>query len=71
MNDKQFNLPSNVSKTFTSGESADGEFSEFSMLWEGVIQPTRIESYEENGKPTQLVIKAQKPIQGNVLIIKK
>jgi hypothetical protein len=60
----------NIPKAFTNSESTDGETSDFALLWEGVIRPTKIESFEENGKPTHLIIKKISPIN-NIFIVKK
>lgn len=67
MNKKQIN---NVPKTFTSFESKDGETSDFDLLWEGVVRPAQVESFEENGKTTHLIVKTPPPIN-NIFIIKK
>lgn len=65
-------LIKNVPKAFTTYESADGETSDLGMLWEGVIQPAKIEAFEQNGKCTNLVLNAPKRLaNNNVLIIKK
>jgi hypothetical protein len=61
----------NIPKAFTNFESKDGESSDFGLLWEGVIRPTKVESFEQNGKPTHLVVNNQPPIINNILIIKK
>jgi len=61
----------NIPKAFTQAESTDGETSDFALLWEGVIKPAKIESFEENGKPVQLVINTPPPITNNFFIIKK
>ena len=60
----------NIPKAFTNFESKDGESSDFGLLWEGVIRPTKVESFEQNGKPTHLVV-SKPPIINNILIIKK
>jgi hypothetical protein len=60
----------NIPKVFTNSESTDGETSDFALLWEGIIRPTKIESFEENGKPTHLIVKTT-PRINNIFIVKK
>lgn len=68
MNKKQAD---NIPKAFTNFESKDGESSDFGLLWEGVIRPAKVESFEENGKPIHLVVNKPPPIINTIFITKK
>ncbi len=61
----------NIPKAFTQAESTDGETSDFALLWEGIIKPAKIESFEENGKPIHLVVNTPPPINNVFFIAKK
>lgn len=68
---KESNNQLNTQQHLSNSPPGDGESNNFSQLWEGVIRPTKVEAFEDNGKATHLVIKTPPPLKNNIFTIKK